>query len=576
MVIYRGNPSRLVRHLRLCMTVLVISSLLIACAPAPPAAPTGAPAKPAEATRPAEAAKPVEATKPAAPAATTAPAAAPAKPAEAAKPAEVAKPAGGATPKGQLVMVVESEPDTIVTKNASTNIAYLVLDNVYDHLTFRDWSSGEPKIVPELAESWTRPDPNTWRFKLRQGVTFHNGEPFTADAVVAAVEDIVNPAEPGTSLGEYGFLKSATKIDELTVDILTSQPDSILPARMTRFPIPAPGWLKSVDAQKRTVTAVGSGPYTLVEWQQGSHLLLRANEKYWGAKKATIAEVKILGRKEAAVRASMALAGEATLAYQIPAEQQKQMPQAIIEPTMESPSIRLNPQHPVLKDIRVRQAIVSAIDTKGIIEALYPGGVAVPLKGQLIRKGSVGYNAGLQDYPYQPEVAKKLIQEAGASGAKLEIVTRPNYFPKASEVTEIVANSLGQIGLNVSIKALEIAQWNEALRAVKPDQAQTDLLLRSPSNPVLDSSRVVDQSHLCGARFSLICDPKLDQMLKDAGAQTGAERDKTYQAAWAYAYDRYWFIPLFGLDYVHGASPKLKWTPHSDGITLFTEMTLAD
>jgi len=324
------------------------------------------------------------------------------------------------------------------------------------------------------------------------------------------------------------------------------------------------------------VTAIGSGPYTLVEWQQGSHILLRANEQYWGAKKPTIAEVKMLGRKEAAVRASMVQTGEAHLGYQIPAEQRQQMPQAIVEPTMESPSVRLNPNHPVLKEVRVRQAIVYAIDTKGIIDALYPGGIAVPLKGQLIRKGSVGYNASLQDYPYQPDVAKKLIQEAGATGTQLEIVTRPNYFPKASEVTEIVANSLDQIGLKVSIRAMEIAQWNEALRAVKPDQQQTDLLLRSPSNPVLDSSRVVDQSYMCGARFSLICDAKLDQMLKDAGAQTGEERDKTYQAAWAYAYDQYWFIPLFGLDYVHGASPRLKWTPHPDQVTLFTDMTLAD
>ena len=562
MVRVPGIPSQLIRHLRLCFTVLIVCGLLTACGQPAPVAPTTAPAKPTEAAKPAGAAKPAATTAPAA-------AAAPAKPAEAARPA-------GAAPKGQLVLVLESEPDTIVTKNASTNIGYFVLDNVYDHLTFRDWSSGEPKIVPELAESWTRPDPNTWRFKLRQGVTFHNGEPFNADAVVAAVEDIVNPAEPGTSLGEYGFLKSATKIDELTVDILTTQPDAILPARMTRFPIPAPGWLKSVTPQARIVTAIGSGPYTLVEWQQGSHILLRANEQYWGAKKPTIAEVKMLGRKEAAVRASMVQTGEAHLGYQIPAEQRQQLPQAIVEPTMESPSVRLNPNHPILKDIRVRQAIVYAIDTKGIIDALYPGGIAVPLKGQLIRKGSVGYNASLQDYPYQPDVAKKLIQEAGASGTQLEIVTRPNYFPKASEVTEIVANSLDQIGLKVSIRAMEIAQWNEALRAVKPDQQQTDLLLRSPSNPVLDSSRVVDQSHMCGARFSLICDAKLDQMLKDAGAQTGEERDKTYQAAWAYAYDQYWFIPLFGLDYVHGASPRLKWTPHPDQVTLFTDMTLAD
>src|SRR5262249_41419948 len=154
----------------------------------PPApAPTAAPAKPAEA------AKPTEAPKPAAPAATTAPAApaAAAKPTEAPKPAAAAptaaptqaapaqaKPAAqaGSAARGQIVIVNESEPDTIVPKNASTNISYFVMDNVYDHLTARDISTPENKIVPQLAESWSTVDPKTWRFKLRQGVKFSNGE----------------------------------------------------------------------------------------------------------------------------------------------------------------------------------------------------------------------------------------------------------------------------------------------------------------------------------------------------------------------------------------------------------------
>ena len=89
--------------------------------------------------------------------------------------------------------------DTILPKDASSDNACFVMGNVYDQLTARDWSSGTPKIVGELAESFSQSqtDPKTWRFKLRQGLTFINGEPITADAVVAVVNSVVDPAKPG-------------------------------------------------------------------------------------------------------------------------------------------------------------------------------------------------------------------------------------------------------------------------------------------------------------------------------------------------------------------------------------------
>ena len=90
-------------------------------------------------------------------------------------------------------MAIEAEPDTIVPKDACTNNGYFVIDNVYDGLTER---GKDGKIVGELAESFSQVDPKTWRFKLRQGITFSNGESFNADAVVTAV---ANVAEPGQS-----------------------------------------------------------------------------------------------------------------------------------------------------------------------------------------------------------------------------------------------------------------------------------------------------------------------------------------------------------------------------------------
>ena len=110
-------------------------------------------------------------------------------------------------PKGSMTMVIEAEPATILIKDATTENGYFVLGNVFDKLTARDWSSGEPKIVGGLAESFSQlpTDPKTWRFKLRQGLKFTNGEPITADAVVAVVDSVVDPAKPGHGIDEFGL-----------------------------------------------------------------------------------------------------------------------------------------------------------------------------------------------------------------------------------------------------------------------------------------------------------------------------------------------------------------------------------
>ena len=98
--------------------------------------------------------------------------------------------------------------------------------------------------------------------------------------------------------------------------------------------------------------------------------------------------------------------------------------------------------------------------------------------------------------------------------------------------------------------------------------------MTSVSNPVLDASRVFDYYYQTGGTFAQISDEEFDKQYVQAQSLMDDQRDKALQALWAYAYDKYWFLPLFGMDYVHGASPQVQWTPHSDGITLFAEMSL--
>ena len=114
----------------------------------------------------------------------------------------------------------------------------------------------------------------------------------------------------------------------------------------------------------------------------------------------------------------MLQAGEVQLATLLTPEAAKQLPGSLIELTGEAVGIRINPEHPVLKDLRVRQAINMAIDRKSMIDALY-GDVAEPLNGMMVRKSSFGWNPNLKEYPYDPAKAKQLVQEAGAVGQSI-------------------------------------------------------------------------------------------------------------------------------------------------------------
>jgi peptide/nickel transport system substrate-binding protein len=541
--------------------VLITSVLAVACAPAA-SAPTGAPAKPADAAKPSEAATP---------AAPAAPVAAPA-----ASPAAVAQ----VKPKGSMTMVIEAEPDTILIKDGTTDNASFVNGNVYDQLTARDWSSGTPKVVGELAESFSQSqtDPKTWRFRLRQGLKFINGEPFTADAVVTVVDSVVDPAQPGLGIDEFGLTGAkATKIDDYTVDITTGTADAIFPSRLVRMGIPAPKWLASMPNDSSITQAVGTGPYKLAEYQKGSHFLLKANEDYWGPNKPKIAEIKIIFRNEAAVRASMIQAGEVQVATLLTPEAAKQLPNSVIELTGESVGIRINPEHPVLKDLRVRQAINMSLDRKSMIDTLY-GQVAEPLNGMLVRKSSLGWNPNLKEYPYDPAKAKQLVEEAGAVGTSLELISRNGIVPRVDEVTELFANQVGQTGLKVTVRSLEVGQWRTASRQVKPGEPRTDLHLTSASDPVVDSSRTLFQKYRCGGVTSQWCDQEWTAKFDNVLGLSGEARSKGFQELWQVAYDQNVWIPLFGLNFVHGISPKFHWDPAKryDLVRDFTEWTLDD
>ena len=282
-------------------------------------------------------------------------------------------------------------------------------------------------------------------------------------------------------------------------------------------------------------------------------------------------------RNEVAVRGSMLQTGEVQLATLLTPEQAKQAPSTHIELTGESVGIRINPEHTLLKDLRVRQAINMALDRKSMIDTLY-GPVAEPLNGMMVRKTSFGWNPNLKEYPYDPARAKQLVQEAGAVGQSVTLISRNGVVPRVDEVTELFANQVSQTGLKVTVQSLEQGQWTTVLRAVKPGENRSDLLLTAVSDPVLDSSRALTNYYKCGAVNAHWCDQEWTAKFNNVLGLGGEARAKGFQELWQVVYDQNVFIPLYGLNFIHGLSPKLHWgtTKRADLYRDFTEWRLDD
>jgi peptide/nickel transport system substrate-binding protein len=556
--------------------LFVLASLLLACAPTAPPAPPSAPAKPAEAAKPTAA--------PAAPAATTAPA----KPAEAAKRAADAKPtaapaaAARVEPKGSLVIALNEEPPMLAAHDATATFSYPVMRNVTEALLNRDPATNQ--LVPELATKWEQANPTTWRFTLRQGVKFHDGTPWNAEAAADAMNEMLNKENNYRVRTFLGPELEAKPVGEYVVDLVTASPDPILPTRVYFMPFHSPTARKERPEEVPT-KPIGTGPYKFVEWVKGQHIKVTANPDWWGHTAAdaggavTIKDVTFVPRPAREVRAAMVQSGEADLGRWLSQQECQASPQCKGAPTVETIFIRLDTMNPTLADRRVREAIALAVDKEAITNRILGGG---DLASMLIRPTVLGSNPALKPYPYDPARAQALIAEAKAAGvpvdAPLTVLARRGAYFGMEEAVEAVGNMIQQAGLtNVTIQIMETSKHTEIYNAPKPiDPARGIIAVHSHGNELLDFGQTVRFYYTCEGRQSTYCNPAVDEMQQRALSLAGAEREKAYQDIGKQMYDEVVTIPIMHPSFYFGMSQRLEWTPRPDGFTLLKEMKLKE
>ncbi|BCB78251.1 ABC transporter substrate-binding protein [Phytohabitans flavus] len=489
---------------------------------------------------------------------------------------------GGLT---KITIGLSEEPRSLASWNAYSNDGHPVLRNIEEALLNRDPQTNE--LVGELATEWKQQaDPKTWRFTLRQGVTFHDGSPFNAEAAAYGLNWVLSKDNAFPMRTFLGPELTATVVDEYTLDVTTEAPDPILPTRLYFVTIPSMKALKEKPNEWET-HPVGTGPYKFAAWNRGRDIQLTANDQWWGRKDTAAAhgsndkvkDVTYLFRPETEVRASMVKTGEAQFVRWLTESQCGEAPKCEKGVGVETVILRLDTPNPALKDPRVREAIALSFDKSQIINNIMGGG---ELAAQIVGPSALGFNKSLQPYPYDQAKAKQLIAEAKADGvpvdAPLTVAAREGFILRADESIQLVAQALTDIGLtNVKSEMRETAKfeqaWTAGYQAITPDRGLIGL--QQHGNELMDYSSSIEGYYACKGATSAYCDPELEKLTAAANQLAGGERDTALQNIAKYVYDRYITVPVGQPNFYFGLATGIDWKPRLDGFLLVKEMKVS-
>jgi peptide/nickel transport system substrate-binding protein len=476
---------------------------------------------------------------------------------------------GAAAPQSRpLVLAVATEPSTLDGQAVIDRNSRVASGNIFESLLDRDRNG---QIVPWLAESYRAVNDNTWRFRLRKGVKFHNGEPFNAEAAAFSVNRIVDKKFKTQRASYIENISGAKVVDPDTVDVLTDGTNAVLPVQMTQLVMVPP---KAANEKNFGDAPVGTGPYKFARWDRGRDIVLALNETYWG-KKPAIREFVVRVIPDAQTQLAALQAGEIDLVLDLLPEQAKLAPRFISVPATEFSYIQFNALKKEMTNPKVRIALNLAIDKETLAKSLYLGHGQAN-HAQHLAKGMLGYNATLKPFPYDPNKARQLLKEAGyPSGFDLVLHAPIGRYLKGEETSEFVAAQLKEIGVRVKVQLHEWNAYRKLGRIPGNEPGAFDLKYGWNSNEWFDASRIV--SHItCDGTSSKLCNNKIDQLMDQAIKTLDQKaRDKIYQQVWALLNEDPHSIYLLQQNLIYGLSKRLEWQPRLDDEVRIAAMSLS-
>lgn len=462
-----------------------------------------------------------------------------------------------------------------------------VTDNIYD--TLLNYAEGSTEVEPALATEWTISDDSlTYTFTLQEGVKFHDGTDFDAEAVVQNFERWMNGGEGGAYVyyaamfggykGDEGHvIESVTAVDEKTVEFKLNRPQApfLNNLAMAPFGIASPTALEE-QGDKYGENPVGTGPFVFKEWKRNETITLEKNADYWnGEPKLEKVIFRVIPDNSA--RLTALKTGEIDLMDGVNPSDVGQIEsdenlQVLLRPGMNIGYFGFNVEKEPFNDPKVRQALNHAVDKEAIIEAFYAGN-ADPAVNPM-PDFMPGYNEEIAGYEYDLEKAKALLAEAGyPDGFKMELwaMTNPrDYMPEPQKIAQAIQASFAEIGVEAEIITYD---WTTYLEKLQNGEAQSFLAGWIGDNGDPDNFLYVllDKDNIGGNNYSYYGSDELHEVLIAAQSETDpAAREELYKQAQEIIFTDAPIIPIAHARAALAATSTLQdFSPHPTGLDKF-------
>lgn len=491
---------------------------------------------------------------------------------------------GGSQDRTNLRIGIPTGPTSMDPHTNTDTPSRNILDHVYDPLVGRN---KDLELIPRLATDWRLVNSTTWEFSLREGVSFSNGEPFNSEVVRYNFRRLSGALEGETGVAGqyrnwYSKIESVDTPDEYTARINLSEPDlSFLTRQPLTWMVPKQ-YVEDNGFEALTTDPVGTGPYTLDTWQKDNRVVLASGDDYFRGT-PHFQQLNWIPIPESTTRLLRLTQGEAEVIKDIqPENEQRVTSQSGLEirkvPGVSTGMIWLNQldnsEHNLFyENPELRKAVNYGIDVDGVIKTLM-GGNGERVNGWAINDQFLGYDSSLQFYPYDPDRAKQLVEEAGyGDGVEATYLIPQGRYLNGVPMVEAFVTQLGEVGFDIEINAVEFGQFVDiTLNKEFPEMytafyGQSDLSTLNTYNVVLHPS----------APFSALPQNNQPSWVQDVVSnieQAGSMADRQQangllQEIERTIHEQAAFGFLFRFKDVFGANEQLQWTPTEDSLMNF-------
>jgi len=432
---------------------------------------------------------------------------------------------------------------------------------MWDPLVLREPDTG--KIIPHVATSWKTLSPTTWEFKIRDDVTFHNGNKLTSEAVRFTVMERVLNAEPKSPrVSNFKWVKDVEVIDDTTFRIHSKAPYPLVLEQLNTLFLMDPKWTKENTFEYVQGNAMGSGPYKFVSWDKGSKVTMVRNENYWMKGVPAIENVTVKIVPEASTRLAELFSGGVDVSLNLLNDQVPSFKDHTDYEVLNFSILRIDfwmfdamgrASDSPLKDVKVRRAVAHAIDRKKILKRL------VQMEGYEVNGSTspfhFGHDATIAGYEYDPKKAKALLAEAGyADGFEMDLW---QYASHQKLFNQAAMQMLSKVGIKVNLKDYigNTQQMGKLRRAGKITGVGN---FNWGSYNVFDADMILHPFFDLEASNNYAGDKQLSEWLNEARSSTDqARRAELYKKAQQRIHEQSYWMPTFGVRRFYGKHKDL-------------------